>query len=101
MALIPLIDSAELPPGTCREVVAAGRVFAVYNVDGQYHAVDGVCPHAGGPLGKGTLRGSVVTCPWHGWQFNVATGQHCLNARVCATPFPTQLQNGQVCVLLD
>ena len=66
MPLIPLIDSAELPPGTCREVVAAGKVFAVYNVDGQFHVLDGICPHAGGPLGKGTLRGDVVTCPWHG-----------------------------------
>ncbi|MFM7923840.1 MAG: Rieske (2Fe-2S) protein [Planctomycetaceae bacterium] len=43
----------------------------------------------------------MVTCPWHGWQFNVATGQHCLNARVCAASFPTQLQNGQICVQLD
>lgn len=101
MALIPLIDTTELPPGTCREVVAAGRVFAVYNVDGQFHAIDGICPHAGGPLGKGTLRGGVVTCPWHGWQFHVATGQHCLNARICAASFPTELQNGQVCIQLD
>lgn len=101
MALIPLIDITELPPGSCREVVAVGRVFAVYNVDGQFHALDGVCPHAGGPLGKGTLRGGVVTCPWHGWQFNVATGQHCLTARVCAASFPTELQNGQVCIQLD
>jgi nitrite reductase/ring-hydroxylating ferredoxin subunit len=101
MALIPLIDTTELPPGTCREVVAAGRVFAVYNVDGQFHALDGICPHAGGPLGKGTLRGGVVTCPWHCWQFHVATGQHCLNARICAASFPTELQNGQVCIQLD
>ncbi|MFN5730581.1 MAG: Rieske (2Fe-2S) protein [Planctomyces sp.] len=101
MALIPLIDTTELPPGTCREVVAAGRVFAVYNVDGQFHALAGICPHAGGPLGKGTLRGGVVTCPWHGWQFHVATGQHCLNARICAASFPTELQNGQVCIQLD
>lgn len=82
-------------------MVAAGRVFAVYNVDGQFHALDGICPHAGGPLGKGTLRGGVVTCPWHGWQFHVATGQHCLNARICAASFPTELQNGQVCIQLD
>lgn len=101
MALIPLMDITELPPGTCREVVAAGRVFAVYNVDGQFHALDGICPHAGGPLGKGTLRGGVVTCPWHGWQFHVATGQHCLNSRVCAASYPTELLHGQVCIQLD
>lgn len=66
----------ECPPGTAREVVAGDRVIALFNVGGNFHALDGVCPHQGGPLGKGTLRGCIVTCPWHGWQFDVATGQH-------------------------
>ena len=83
------------------EAVAAGKVFAVYNVDGQFHVLDGICPHAGGPLGKGTLRGDVVTCPWHGWQLNVTTGQHCLNSRICAVSYRSEVQNGQLCVQLD
>ncbi len=96
MALIPLLEEHELPPGNCREVVAEGRVFAIYNVEGEFHILDGICPHAGGPLGKGTLRGSVVTCPWHGWQLDVRTGQHCLNARVCAARYAAVLQDGKV-----
>ena len=96
MALIPLIDEGALLPGNSQEVVADGRVFAVYNVDGHFHILDGICPHAGGPLGKGTMRGNVVTCPWHGWQFDVTTGQHCLNQRVCANRYAAIVQDGKV-----
>jgi nitrite reductase (NADH) small subunit len=66
----------DCPPGASRELVVEGRIVALFNVDGQFYALDGVCPHQGGPLGKGCLTGTVVTCPWHGWQFDVSSGQH-------------------------
>jgi len=72
----------EIPPGTIREVLAGDRVVALGNVDGEFHALDGICPHQGGPLGKGRLNGSTLTCPWHGWQFNLCTGQHRVNASI-------------------
>jgi nitrite reductase (NADH) small subunit len=77
-----LTSVADIPPGTGKELTVAGRIVALFNVDGEFHALDGVCPHAGGPLGQGTLNGTTVTCPWHGWQFNVTTGRHCLNANI-------------------
>lgn len=70
---------AELPPGTGKEVVAAGLIIAIFNIDGTVHAMDGVCPHAGGPVGTGKIEGCIVTCPWHGWQFDVTNGQHTLS----------------------
>ncbi len=73
---------SEIPPGTGKEVTVGDRVLAIYNVDGAFHAVDGICPHAGGPLGEGGLHECIVTCPWHGWQFDVTTGQHCLTAQI-------------------
>ena len=66
----------QCPPGSGLEVVVDDRIVALFNVDGQIFALDGVCPHQGGPLGKGRLEGTIVTCPWHGWQFDVCTGQH-------------------------
>ena len=53
----------------------AGRIVAVFNVDGAFHALDGICPHSGGPLAKGTLRQNVVTCPWHGWTYGLHNGK--------------------------
>lgn len=65
----------EIPAGTGKAVEANGRRIALFNVDGSFHAIDGICPHRGGPLGEGFLKGTVVTCPWHFWQYDVVTGK--------------------------
>jgi nitrite reductase (NADH) small subunit len=90
---IPLANVSECPPGQAAEFIAADRVVALYNVDGVFHALDGVCPHQGGPLGKGQLTGCVVTCPWHGWQFDVTTGQHQLNPRMHQPRFNVRVED--------
>ncbi|MCI0658018.1 MAG: Rieske 2Fe-2S domain-containing protein [Acidobacteria bacterium] len=72
---------SEVPSGAGKVVIALGRVLALFNVDGDFFAVDNSCPHRGGPLGEGYLQGRVVTCPWHGWQFDVTTGESPLNPR--------------------
>lgn len=88
----------EFPPGTGRELAVGDLVLGLYNVDGHFYASDGICPHAGGPLGKGALDGSVVTCPWHGWQFDVTSGQHCLNAKVVQATFPVAVEGRDIFV---
>lgn len=90
----------DVPVGTGKELTAAGRVIALFNVEGEFYALDGVCPHAGGPLGEGVLQGDVVTCPWHGWQFQVTSGQHCLNANLQHTAFPIKIEGSDVLVEL-
>ena len=90
----------ETPPGSARELVAEGRVIALFNVEGTFHALDGVCPHAGGPLGQGQLDGCIVTCPWHGWQFDVTTGQHCLTETIQHASFPVTVEGDDVFVEL-
>lgn len=91
---------ADCPPGECRELVAENRIVALFNVAGTFHALDGVCPHQGGPLGKGRLSGCVVTCPWHGWQFDVTTGQHQASKSVVHTSFPVKLAGDDIFVEL-
>jgi nitrite reductase (NADH) small subunit len=88
----------DCPPGTSREFVVGERIVALYNVEGTFYALDGVCPHQGGPLGKGALTGCVVTCPWHGWQFDVSTGRHCLNANFFQPRFEVRLEDNDVLV---
>lgn len=67
--------AGELPPGTARTVTVAGRRLALVNHDGLVSAVEGDCPHAGGPLGEGTPgAGCVLACPWHGAVFDVRDG---------------------------
>lgn len=55
-----------------------GRELALYNVGGQFHAIENFCPHKGAPLADGELRGHTIECAWHGWLFDVRTGS-CLN----------------------
>lgn len=86
----------DLPLGTGKELIVDGKVIALFHVDGTFHALDGVCPHAGGPLADGKLTGCMVTCPWHGWQFDVATGQHGFNEHLKHTSFPVKVDGDAV-----
>ena len=84
---VRIADPADIPEGTGREFVVADRIVAVFRTAGGWSAIDGICSHAGGPLAQGQVEGNVVTCPWHGWQYQLETGHHCLNSRIQQTRF--------------
>jgi len=69
----------DVKPGESRVVVVSGRPVALFNVNGTFYATDNTCLHRAGPLGEGFLDGAVVTCPMHGWQYDVRTGQSFMN----------------------
>ncbi|PYT12887.1 MAG: non-heme iron oxygenase ferredoxin subunit [Acidobacteria bacterium] len=71
---------SDLPPGTARTVEVRGASIALYNADGVVCATANTCPHRGGPLGEGELAAGVITCPWHGFQYEVRTGKCLTNA---------------------
>ena len=93
--------STDCPQGSALELVAAERVIALFNVAGTLYALDGVCPHQGGPLGQGTLEGKIVTCPWHGWQFDVADGRNQLNGRFVQPRFDVRVEGEWILVNLE
>ena len=98
---IRLVAASECPPGTAREYVAGERIVALFNVDGTFHALDGICPHQGGPLGRGTLSGCIVTCPWHGFQFDVTTGQHQASQSLVHPRLEVKVEGEEVFINLD
>ena len=100
-AWISIARVAECPPGTALERVAGDRIVALSNVDGTFYALDGVCPHQGGPLGKGRLVGCILTCPWHGWQFDVRSGQHQLNPKLQQPGFTVRVEGDEILVALE
>lgn len=95
---VRVASTADIPPGSSKEVMAGDQVVAVFNLDGKLYAMDGVCPHAGGPLAEGEITGSTVTCPWHGWQFDVTTGKHCVNPRITHRTYPVVVQGNDILV---
>lgn len=75
MAFVKAVSVDELKPGQGRPVEINGKLIAIFNIDGKFHAVDNTCVHRGGPLGEGFVEGNKVTCPWHGWKYDIGTGQ--------------------------
>jgi len=71
---VTVAQIADLEPGTCRSVELQDVSLALFNIEGKIYALDNTCPHAGGPLGEGTVEGTQVACPWHGWKFDIPTG---------------------------
>jgi nitrite reductase/ring-hydroxylating ferredoxin subunit len=90
----------DVKPGSGMVAEVNGKTIAIFNVEGTYHAIDNTCIHRGGPLGEGDLEGDVVTCPWHGWQFNVTTGACVNNPSGRVASYQVQLDGTDIKVLL-
>jgi nitrite reductase/ring-hydroxylating ferredoxin subunit len=102
----------EIPPGGRKIVEVAGRSIGVFNLDGVFFALRNRCPHQGGPLCSGTLGGLIVSpspgeyhysragemlrCPWHGWEFDIRTGQSWFDpARVRVRSYEVSVEGAQ------
>ena len=70
MPFVKVGSVSKLPPGSVMEAMVGDGTYAICNADGKIHAVDGICPHSGGPLGQGALHGHILVCPWHAWEFD-------------------------------
>ena len=96
MALQKLCRVAELPDGAGREFVVDGRIVAVFRTGEEIHAIDGMCAHQGGPIAQGALDRSCVTCPWHGWQYDIRDGTNRLTGKQMLECFAIEVRSGEV-----
>lgn len=92
-----------------------GVEIAVFNLDGEYHALTNFCPHQSGPLCEGPVRGRVtvrddleweydtkeknVVCPWHGWIFDIETGENIDAERYTVPKYDVEVENGEIFVV--
>ena len=91
---------ADIPPGGGKCVEVNGQQIALFNVDGAVHAIHNVCLHRGGPLAEGELEGHVVTCPWHGWQYDVRTGINTMDENEQVARYEVRIEGNDVLVSL-
>jgi len=91
----------DIPPGTIRTVKAGDEEIALAHCNGGFYAVQPHCIHLQGPLGEGELEGCVLTCPWHGWQYDVRTGQNEFDLAIQLQTYDVQVEAGEVRVGLD
>jgi nitrite reductase (NADH) small subunit/3-phenylpropionate/trans-cinnamate dioxygenase ferredoxin subunit len=97
---VPAAKLRDVEPGTCLTVEVSGLTVALFNVNGTIYALDNTCPHAGGPLGEGILKEYVVECPWHGWRYNVRTGEKLGNPEFKVACYRVELEGDQILVHL-
>jgi NAD(P)H-dependent nitrite reductase small subunit len=65
----------EIPPGSGKRFEIGDREIAVYHFNGEFYAINDLCPHRGAPLSEGFLEAGKVFCPWHCFDFNLRTGE--------------------------
>ncbi|MCU6796539.1 Rieske (2Fe-2S) protein [Paenibacillus sp. WQ 127069] len=91
--------TSEIPPGARKIVQVESRSIGVFNVKGTYYAIRNNCPHQGAPLCQGRLtglamnsmpgeynygrEGEIITCPWHGWEFDLTNGKSIYDPQKC------------------
>jgi 3-phenylpropionate/trans-cinnamate dioxygenase ferredoxin subunit len=97
---LDVASTEELAPGSRRVIDMDGVAVAVFNLGGEYFAIQDICPHDGGELANGELEGEVIICPRHGARFSIRTGA------VLGPPayedvrsYPVRIDNGRVQVL--
>lgn len=100
MKKVAVAKTVDLMPGTSLSVEANGIGVALFNVDGRIYALDNTCPHAGGPLGEGKLNGEIIECPWHGWRYNVRTGERPENPEFKVVCYPVEIEEGLIYVMV-
>jgi nitrite reductase/ring-hydroxylating ferredoxin subunit len=92
---------ADIAPGSVTRVEVEGRGVVLARVGDAVHALGDECAHQGGPLGEGKLSGPRLTCPWHGWMFDVKTGTCLMPSRGGAVPsYATRVDGDDVWVTL-
>jgi nitrite reductase/ring-hydroxylating ferredoxin subunit len=90
----------DLPVGSRKTVeLPDEREIALYNINGEFYAIQNWCPHKGAPLSEGTLCDRVIECDWHGWQFDLRSGE-CLTVREQLQTYDIVLEDGLVKILI-
>ncbi len=98
--LVRVAARSDIPAGQGKTVEANGRRIAVFNCDGVFYAIDDTCKHQGGPLGEGELDGVFVTCPWHGWMYDVTTGVSPDDPECAVDRYEVKVEGDDVLILL-
>jgi nitrite reductase (NADH) small subunit len=111
--LVTVATVEEIPPGSARIVSVDDRSIGIFNVDGTFHALANRCPHAGAPVCRGAIGGiseadkpgvevrwgrdgEILRCPWHGWEFEIASGRTVTEPVKRIPTYPVFVEDGHI-----
>ena len=108
--------ATNFPPGSSQVVEIDNKVIGIFNIDGEFYALSNYCPHMGGSLCQGPVTGTtlptkdyvynygkeneIVRCGWHGWEFDIKSGQTLFDPKIRAKTYQVILENGEVVVCI-
>jgi nitrite reductase/ring-hydroxylating ferredoxin subunit len=98
MAFVKVAKLSELEASPLLEVMVDGNPYAICLAQGKVFAINGTCPHQGGPLGQGVLTGTKVMCPWHAWEFDCRTGENEYEPDDSVQTYPVQVVGGDILI---
>jgi nitrite reductase/ring-hydroxylating ferredoxin subunit len=98
--LVTVARVEDVPPGSVRRVQAGDESIALARIGNDFYATQGDCLHLHGPLGEGRLEGHVLSCPWHGWQYDVRTGENEFDRAIQLRTYEVRVEDGEVRVRL-
>ena len=98
MAFVKVATLSEVPPNSVHEVNVGETFYALCNVDGEVHALNGTCLHRGGPLGQGAMHGSFVVCPWHAWEWDCRTGANDFDPSQKVATYPVKIDGEDILI---
>ena len=91
---------SDFAPGAGKMVDVNGRHVAIFRLGDDFYAIDNLCLHRGGPLCEGAIVNGVVTCPWHGWSYEIKTGTLVQDPRVGVSRHEVSITGDEVSVRL-
>lgn len=114
MAKHTVARTEEIPPGGRKIVRLEGREVGVFNLDGNFYALKSACPHQGARVCLGRVMGTtlpgglyefrygqegqILRCPWHSWEFKIATGESLFDPEVRVKTYPVEVRGDEVVV---
>jgi len=90
----------EIPQGGRKIVQVEGLSIGIFHYQGQLIALHNSCLHRGGPVCTGSLQGDILTCPWHGFQYNLPSGQMLLDPKARLDSYPVEVEGGEIYLLI-
>ncbi|TWU51345.1 Rieske (2Fe-2S) protein [Rubripirellula reticaptiva] len=93
--------SESILEGSAIETLVGDQILAVFRSGGELFAMDGMCAHQGGPIAQGAVCDGCVTCPWHGWQYELSTGIQTINRQPLMRTFKVRESGGRIEVEID
>ncbi|NLF69024.1 MAG: Rieske 2Fe-2S domain-containing protein [Candidatus Anammoximicrobium sp.] len=86
----------DIPEGQGASYVVGEKVVGLFHHGGVYYAINDLCPHMGASLSDGHVENGVVTCPWHGWRFQISDGTWCDNRRIKTESYEVRVVGDEI-----